>query len=108
MEHLWSKAVATNGNRSQTQNPLNRPNYLRIVADGCHQLRRMLHGKEGVDGSSPSEGSRKAPEIAALSRHDPCNRSNLTGHGSGYGTTKFAAAAGAEVVTLLKDARCRC
>src|SRR4029450_533018 len=28
---------------------------------------RGLHGKEGVDGSSPSEGSAKAPEIAALS-----------------------------------------
>jgi hypothetical protein len=29
--------------------------------------RRILHGKEGVDGSSPSEGSAKAAEIAAFS-----------------------------------------
>ena len=28
---------------------------------------RNLHGKEGVDGSSPSEGSAKAAEIAAFS-----------------------------------------
>jgi hypothetical protein len=31
------------------------------------QLVEHLHGKEGVDGSSPSEGSAKAPEIGAFS-----------------------------------------
>src|SRR2546421_7943642 len=30
------------------------------------QLVEHLHGKEGVDGSSPSEGSRKAPVIGAF------------------------------------------
>jgi hypothetical protein len=29
-------------------------------ATGCHQLRATFHGKEGVDGSSPSEGSAKS------------------------------------------------
>jgi hypothetical protein len=31
------------------------------VATGCHRLPEKFHGKEGVDGSSPSEGSTKAP-----------------------------------------------
>ena len=30
------------------------------VALGCHRLPANFHGKEGVDGSSPSEGSAKA------------------------------------------------
>src|SRR2546421_992062 len=38
----------------------------RTVATGCHQLPFESHGKEGVDGSSPSEGSRKSPENAGL------------------------------------------
>ena len=33
---------------------------------GCDQLRETFHGKEGVDGSSPSEGSAKAPEPGFL------------------------------------------
>jgi hypothetical protein len=59
MEPLWSPAVATGGNRSQIagrENGLNRP---KTVAVGCHRLPPRLHGKEGVDGSSPSEGSAK-------------------------------------------------
>jgi hypothetical protein len=31
------------------------------VATGCHRLLWSQHGKEGVDGSSPSEGSAKSP-----------------------------------------------
>src|SRR5437016_4419694 len=61
MEHLWSRAVATHGNRRQARPPRKRLNYLRTVADDCHRLRWMLHGKEGVDGSSPSEGLRFLP-----------------------------------------------
>jgi hypothetical protein len=33
----------------------------RTVATGCHRLPFGSHGKEGVDGSSPSEGSAKSP-----------------------------------------------
>src|SRR5206468_9341848 len=31
-----------------------------------------LHGKEGVDGSSPSEGSAKAPHVGAFSFRTTC------------------------------------
>ena len=58
MEQLWSRAVATDGNGWREQGPRNRLNYLRTVANDCHQLRPPLRGKEGVDGSSPSEGLR--------------------------------------------------
>jgi hypothetical protein len=37
------------------------------VAVGCDRLPPRPHGKEGVDGSSPSEGSAKAPQIGAFS-----------------------------------------
>ena len=63
MEHFWSRADATHGNSWQSQRPRKRLNYLRTVANACHQSRPPLHGKEGVDGSSPSEGSTKSPEI---------------------------------------------
>ena len=33
---------------------------------GCDRLPREAHGKEGVDGSSPSEGSAKSVQIAAF------------------------------------------
>ncbi len=32
------------------------------VAVDCHRLPEKFHGKEGVDGSSPWEGSAKAPQ----------------------------------------------
>jgi hypothetical protein len=36
-------------------------------AVGCDQLPGSFYGKEGVDGSSPSEGSAKAPQTGAFS-----------------------------------------
>ncbi len=45
MEHLWSQAGATGGNRSQMRQSRKR----------LKQANRQP-GKEGVDGSSPSEG----------------------------------------------------
>ena len=36
------------------------------IAGGCAQLPIGAHGKEGVDGSSPSEGSAKAPHLAVF------------------------------------------
>src|SRR6266540_2872389 len=41
------------------------------------QLVEHLHGKEGVDGSSPSEGSTKAPQTGALSFELTCTRSSM-------------------------------
>ena len=61
MEHLWSRAVATGGNRSQMGRPRKRLKEAESVAVGCDQLPRPQNGKEGVDGSSPSEGFRLLP-----------------------------------------------
>jgi hypothetical protein len=49
MEHLWSQAVATDGNPWQMAREEKRLKQAKTVAIGCD-------GKEGVDGSSPSEG----------------------------------------------------
>jgi hypothetical protein len=38
----------------------------KTVAVGCDRLPKGAHGKEGVDGSSPSEGFANAPEIGAF------------------------------------------
>jgi hypothetical protein len=56
MEHLWSRAVATGGNRWQMGLPQKRLEQAKTVAMGCDRLPIGAHGKEGVDGSSPSEG----------------------------------------------------
>ena len=61
MEHLWSPAVATGGNRWQMERPRKRLQKAKTVAVGCDQLPEAFHGKEGVDGSSPSEGFAKVP-----------------------------------------------
>src|SRR5205085_3789034 len=41
------------------------------------QLVEHLHGKEGVDGSSPSEGSAKAPHVGAFAFRTTCSSSNV-------------------------------
>jgi hypothetical protein len=40
-----------------------------IVAVDCQRLPPRLHGKEGVDGSSPSEGSVKVPQIGTFNEN---------------------------------------
>jgi hypothetical protein len=60
MEPLWSPVVATGGNQRQIDEPRKRQNEAKFVATGCHRLPATFHGKEGVDGSSPSEGSEKS------------------------------------------------
>jgi hypothetical protein len=42
-----------------------------------HGNRSGAHGKEGVDGSSPSEGSAKAPHFGAFSFSSTCSSSNV-------------------------------
>src|SRR5207302_7598291 len=59
MEPLWSPVVANGGNQWQISQPSKPPKQSKTVAVGCDQLRGGAHGKEGVDGSSPSEGSAK-------------------------------------------------
>jgi hypothetical protein len=61
MEHLWSPAGATGGNRWQIehpQKPLKQADPQPVAPQGN---RLAAHGKEGVDGSSPVEGLKEAP-----------------------------------------------
>jgi hypothetical protein len=55
------------GNGSDSQNR----------AVGCDRLPPKLHGKEGVDGSSPSGGSAKAPHVGAFSFMSTCAEPNV-------------------------------
>jgi hypothetical protein len=64
VEPLWSPVAATGGNPWQIERPENRPKQAKTVAIGCDQLRLGPHGKEGVDGSSPSEGFTKGQQMA--------------------------------------------
>ena len=55
MEHLWSPAGATGGNQWQmghARKPLKQADPQPLATYG----NRFADGKEGVDGSSPSEG----------------------------------------------------
>src|SRR5579862_2153962 len=77
MEHLWSRADATDGNRRQTHQPCIPHDHLLSSANNCPHLPRMLDGKEGVDGSSPSEGSVKAPHVGAFAFRPTCPSSRV-------------------------------
>src|SRR6266487_2727633 len=81
---LWSPVVATGGNRSQIAHPRKRWKQAKTVAVGCDQLPREVHGKEGVDGSSPSEGFYEVP----ANRHFVvvCSSNTRTRNGHIYGT----------------------
>src|SRR3989440_1792616 len=57
LEPLWSPVVATGGNQRQIAAAHKPRKQAKSVATGCHRLPATFHGKEGVDGSSPSEGS---------------------------------------------------
>jgi hypothetical protein len=73
MEHLWSPAGATGRNRWQmgcARKPLKQVDP-QLVA--THGNRFGAHGKEGVDGSSPSEGSAKAPHVGAFAFRTTCS-----------------------------------
>jgi hypothetical protein len=59
MEHLWSPAGATSGNRWQMGRPRKPLKQRDPQPVATHGNRFGAHGKEGVDGSSPSEGSTK-------------------------------------------------
>ena len=65
MEPLWSPVVATGGNHWQIGSARQLQEQAKTVATGCDQLRKRAHGKEGVDGSSPSEGSAKGQQMAS-------------------------------------------
>ena len=56
LEHLWSPAGATGGNRWQIGHPRKQLKQADRQPMATHGNRFGAHGKEGVDGSSPSEG----------------------------------------------------
>jgi hypothetical protein len=61
MEPLWSPMVATGSNRSQIEQAQKAAKQAETVAVDCDRLPIGAHGEEGVDGSSPSEGSEFSP-----------------------------------------------
>ena len=103
MEHLWSRAVATGGNRWQMGLPRKRLEQAKTVAMGCDQLPGPQNGKEGVDvlpapglcdpfaaiprrsrfvyqhgndssRTDPARGSRKFPQVPADPRNAVAER----------------------------------
>ena len=64
MEHLWSPAGATGGNRWQMEHPRKPLKQADPQPVATHGNRSGAHGKEGVDGSSPSEGFTKRQQMA--------------------------------------------
>jgi hypothetical protein len=61
MERLWSPAGATSSKHRQIGRPPKPRKQAKSVAVGCDWLPRASNGKEGVGGSSPSEGFEKNP-----------------------------------------------
>ena len=61
MEPLWSPVVANGGNRRQIEESRKPQKQAKTVAVGCDPLPETFHGKEGVSGSSPEEGSYESP-----------------------------------------------
>src|SRR5229473_8387796 len=72
MEHLWSPAGATGGNQWQMEHHRKRLKQADLQPVATHGNRFGAHGKEGVDGSSPSEGSAKTPHVALLPFRSTC------------------------------------
>ncbi len=52
MEHLWSRAVATSGNRWQVRGSRKPLRQAKTVAVGCHRLPIGAHGKRRVEATS--------------------------------------------------------
>src|SRR5437016_6997781 len=72
MEHLWSRADANPRRCLQRQVPRKPYGYLRSASVSCIPLPGTRDGKEGVDGSSPSEGSAKVQHVAAFAFSPTC------------------------------------
>ena len=64
VEPLWSPAVADNGNVAQIAVTGQAKKCPQILAFRCRRLPIEVHGKEGVSGSSPEEGSTNSLQIA--------------------------------------------
>jgi hypothetical protein len=77
MKPLWSPVVATSGNRRQMGGRRDGSDKLKSFAVGCDQLPESFHGKDGVDGSSPSEGSAKAQQSVVFGSRLTCTISSV-------------------------------
>jgi hypothetical protein len=76
MEHLWSPAVASGGNRSQMLGAENGRNRRKTVAAGCDWLPETFHGQQGVcDGLPPVAGGPlpAKEEVEPLKTPSPAN-----------------------------------
>ena len=74
---VWSPVVATGGNRSQNGQAQKPRKQAKTFAVGCDRLPQRAHGKEVVSGSSPSEGSAKAPHGGAFVFTSTCRFSRV-------------------------------
>src|SRR5712671_2699706 len=77
MEHLWSPAGATGGNRWQMEHPEKPLKQADPQPVATHGNRFGAHGKEGVDGSSPSEGLCKSPAHGDFPFRTTCTSSHV-------------------------------
>jgi hypothetical protein len=66
VEHLWSQADATSGNRWQMREARKRLKQANPQPSAAPGNRSRPHGKEGVNGSSPLEGSCESPAKRAF------------------------------------------
>ena len=76
--------VASGGKRSQIAKPKAKTDAVR-----CGGLPETFQGKEGVDGSSPSEGSAKVQHVAAFAFSPTCN---VGGYGAVMELSRFRTA----------------
>jgi hypothetical protein len=110
MEPLWSPAVATGRSRWQMERPRKRLGQAQTVAVGCDRLPERFHGKEGVDGSSPSEGlARQSHSQSPVpgSGRSRAGISRLTNRASsGVGRTTASGRCALLVMRLVPVAQC--
>jgi len=66
MERLWNQAGATTGNQSQIAPLRKRLKQADRQPAATHGNRFAAYGKEGVDGSSPSQGFPRPPQHRTL------------------------------------------
>jgi hypothetical protein len=68
---------ATSGNQWRMRKTRTPQKQAETVAMGCDRLPQGPHGKEGVDGSSPSEGSAKPVLRAGFAFRRSCTSSSV-------------------------------
>src|SRR5438067_13575394 len=83
-----SRALSAAGARRNGKPSGGAPRTLALTAL-LAQLVEHLHGKEGVDGSSPLEGSRKAPQSRGFSCPSSCASCSVLGHGAVSGALRL-------------------